>query len=332
MNAMSRVLVLVLVTACLLVPARPAGAQAPAVPAGAVAVTTMETPVYARAARLPTPLRVLPAGTRTRVVTTNGGWVQIAFDDPQWGERFGWVEERQLRVDRSATLPPPSQPRPGVVPGDGRRTPSPPAAEPSPRSGTPPRAAAPLAPSGPRVRLVGGVTFMQMAASEAFDAVTGSSTVLHYGGGLQAVDVWKHLFVEGTFEYAQADGERVFVFQDEVFPLGIPVEVTMAPLDVVAGWRFATRSPITPYVGGGYTSLWYQETATFAEADDDVDERFDGYLVMGGVEVRASRWVHVRGEVRYRDVPDALTGGAAEAFGESSLGGFAFGVKVAIGR
>jgi hypothetical protein len=203
---------------------------------------------------------------------------------------------------------------------------------PAPRTAAPAAPRAPALPTGPRARLVGGITFMQMQAGDAFEAVTGSSNVLHYGGGVQGVDLWKHLFVEGTFEYANPDGERVFVFEGEAFPLGIPLEVTMTPLDVVAGWRFVTRSMVTPYVGGGFTSVGYKETSEFAEPDDDLDERFNGYLVVGGVEVRASRLVHVRGEVRYRDVPNALTGGVAAAFGEESLGGFAFGVKVAIGK
>ena len=326
MAVMLRALVLVLALAgpCSVSPAL---AQAPAIATVAVGFTLAEAPVYARAERLPTPLRVLPRNTRVRVLQVRGGWAQISFDDPQWGERYGWVEERLLRVDRTVAPTPPEQDRARVAPGDARR---PPAAGTSAA-----QAAASRRPPAnqPGARVIGGISFMRMAAAEGFEAVTGSSTILHYGGGVQGYDVWKHLFVEGTIEYGPADGERVFVHEGEVFPLGIPLEVTMLPIDMVAGWRFASRSPITPYVGGGYSLVNYRESSEFAEEGDDLDEWHSGFVVMGGIEVRASRLIAIRGEAKYREVPGGLDGGgAASALGETSLGGFAFGVKVAIGR
>ena len=38
------------------------------------------------------------------------------------------------------------------------------------------------------------------------------------------------------------EGERAFVFNDEVIPLGIPVDVTVTPIEISAGWRFRLRS------------------------------------------------------------------------------------------
>ncbi len=48
----------------------------------------------------------------------------------------------------------------------------------------------------------------------------------------------------------------------QVFPLGIPTEVTMTPLEVAAGWRFRPLlGRIRPHLGAGYTRLRYEETA-----------------------------------------------------------------------
>ena len=131
------------------------------------------------------------------------------------------------------------------------------------------------------------------------------------------------------------DGERAFVFNDEVFQLGIPLKITMTPIDVVGGWRIGVggRHPYATYLGAGVTSVTYKETADFAGAGDDVDERRTGFVALLGVEVSVSKWIHVRGEGRYRRVTDILgVGGVSAAFEEDQLGGFGGGVKFVIGR
>ena len=88
-----------------------------------------------------------------------------------------------------------------------------------------------------------------------------------------------------------------------------------------------------PYVGGGIGSLKFEETSDFAEADENVSERFTSYHVVGGMEYAATRWLFVGGEVRYTSVPDALGApGIAAEFDESNLGGVSVAVKVLIGR
>jgi opacity protein-like surface antigen len=120
---------------------------------------------------------------------------------------------------------------------------------------------------------------------------------------------------------------------DAVFPLGIPLKVTMTPLDVVAGWRSAPAGRIVTYGGAGFTSMAYTETSDFADTGENVDERYKGWVVLGGVEVRAAAWVHVRGEVRYRQVPNVLgSGGVSAAYDETKLGGVGVALKVAFGR
>lgn len=186
-----------------------------------------------------------------------------------------------------------------------------------------------------RIGVRGLATFgvSQMAATDSFEAVLGSSTLSDWGGGGQVTNLWRGLFAEVTFSRAEETGERVFVDSGTVYPLGIPLTMTMSTIDVTAGYRFLRGSRFVPYVGGGYTSAAYEETSPFAQAGDDVDDRFGGFVVTGGVEVRTFNWLHVRGEARYRKIPDALGGGGVSAvYGDDSLGGIRFGVLLAVGR
>ncbi len=174
---------------------------------------------------------------------------------------------------------------------------------------------------------------VRMDASDSFDAIFGTSTLSEVGGGVQVTNVWRGVFAEVTGGRSKKRGERAFVHEGTVFPLGIRLDATITPLDIVAGYRFNRRGVLIPYVGGGYTSVAYRETSPFAESGDDVDERYGGLVALAGVEARALSWLHVRGEARYRRVPDALgRGGVSAAFGEDELGGWRFGAMVGIGR
>ena len=58
-----------------------------------------------------------------------------------------------------------------------------------------------------------------------------------------------------------------------------------------------------------------------------------GYLVLGGVEVRAHRWVGVSVDVQYTKVTGILGGaGISKELGENNLGGTAVRVKALVGR
>ena len=126
-------------------------------------------------------------------------------------------------------------------------------------------------------------------------------------------------------------GERVFVFEGEVFPLGLTDTVTLIPIDVTAGYRFATRTRLTPYVAGGVGLLRYSEEA---ESSTEIDsEDFLSLHAAGGVEYPLTKWLAVAGEVQYRAVRKALgSEGVGNEFGESDLGGISVCVKVLFGR
>jgi opacity protein-like surface antigen len=183
------------------------------------------------------------------------------------------------------------------------------------------------------VRGFGSFGNIVFTAQDSFDAVLGQPSGPIYGGGGQVLLPFG-IYAEVSFRQFKRTGERVFVGpDDEVFPLGIPLQVTIQPLDITAGWRAARWGRFVPYGGGGFSSYRYKETSDFADPGDDVDERFTGFHVVGGAEYLVLRWIAVGGEVSWSTIPDALgQGGASAAFGEDDLGGTTFRLKISVGR
>lgn len=179
--------------------------------------------------------------------------------------------------------------------------------------------------------MVGGMNF---DAAQSFDAIFGSSSGTIVGGGAEVGLPWGGLYVGvGAWRF-NADGERVFVSGSEVFPLGIPLSVEITPVEVTGGWRFKNLwSRFVPYAGAGWSSYAYTETSEFAAAGEDVDERFNGWHILGGAEFRIARWLGIGGEIAFSSVPDALgAGGASGAFDETDLGGTSYRLKISVGR
>jgi opacity protein-like surface antigen len=179
---------------------------------------------------------------------------------------------------------------------------------------------------------VGGTTF---TASDSFTTVLGSASGPVIGGG-GGVVLPSNIFVNVRASRFRQQGRRVFVLDREVFDLGIENTVTVTPVELTGGYRFRFgRGRVLPYAGGGVGWYRYQETDEFAEAADEVDERFTGYHVMGGVDIPILKWLGAAAEVEWARVPDALgqnPNSVSAAFGETDLGGTTFRVKVVIGR
>ena len=178
---------------------------------------------------------------------------------------------------------------------------------------------------------IGSRTF---TAAESFEAILGTSTGVVFGGGADGV------FGNGVFGSVRASrfrksGERVFLFQGERFPLGIPTTVTVTPLEFTGGYRFRQNRRVIPYGGGGIGFHRYDEASEFAADAENVNEVFTGYHLLGGAEVRLTPWVGAAGELQWTTVPGALGDeptGVASHFDETNLGGVTFRVKVVIGR
>ena len=64
-----------------------------------------------------------------------------------------------------------------------------------------------------------------------------------------------------------------------------------------------------------------------------MSERHIGYLIVGGVEVRVSKWVLADAGVQYTHVPGILgVDGFSKDAGDDDLGGTAFRFKISVGR
>ena len=200
----------------------------------------------------------------------------------------------------------------------------------------PARAPAPAPPArGLAVRGYGEGGIHWFAATDTFEAVLGSSSGPIFGGGVEAL--WnRRLSISVDVSRFQATGERVFVFNDEVFPLGIETRVDIVPMAINVAYRLERpRRTLTPFVGGGVNWHRYRETSDFADDGEDVSATYSGLHALGGVEWRASRYLAVGGVGRWISVRDALGDeptSAAAAFDEHDLGGFDLRVRIVVGR
>jgi len=84
------------------------------------ATVTTNAPIYAAAQETPTPLRVAAVGSRLRVVSTEGDWVQVEYNDPQLGRRVGWVLRHYISLTSQDLRPmdlsvPEAQPLPSAA-------------------------------------------------------------------------------------------------------------------------------------------------------------------------------------------------------------------------
>lgn len=178
---------------------------------------------------------------------------------------------------------------------------------------------------------IGSTTF---TATRSFEAVLGTARGRVFGGGVEA-DFPQRIFVNLRASRFRRTGERVFLFNGERFGLGIPSTVTVTPLELSGGYRFDYGWRVVPYGAAGIGWHLYDETSQFAEAAENVRERFRGYHIVGGADFRMARWIGTAAEAQWTTVPDALGGdpdGVSSEFKESNLGGVTVRVKVVIGR
>jgi hypothetical protein len=269
------------------------------------------------------------------VVGRQGDWLEVVVPaGSSQDRRTALISIKQVTLS-SGTLPPdgttsaatpasrpsglPPLPLPGQRPGT---------AAPGQRPGGP--AARPLPPLDAGVRGFGDVSYHFFTAHDTFKAVLDQPGGPFFGGGAE-FRLRQGPFVQVAGRFFRKTGERVFVLDDEVFPLGIENEVTITPIEFTAGWRFRSRGAI-PYVGGGGGIYRLKETSEFEDPLETVDEQFTSYHVLAGAEFRGRGWVAGAIEFQYTLVRDSLTGGLADIYDEHDLGGFDLRFKIVIGR
>jgi opacity protein-like surface antigen len=176
---------------------------------------------------------------------------------------------------------------------------------------------------------------MRFTASDSFDATFGSPVGVVFGGG-GGVVLPQKIFIDARASRFKKDGERVLVSDGEIFPLGITSTVTITPFEISAGYRFGRATDnVRPYAGGGISWYRYEQTDQFATPDENVNETYTGFHLLGGAEFRVSRWLGIAGEAAWTTVPDGLgqePTSIGTQFDETDLGGVTFRAKVVIGR
>ena len=183
------------------------------------------------------------------------------------------------------------------------------------------------------VRGFGDVGATIFTAAESFAAILGSRTGPVFGGGVEVVLPQRGFIGLRASRFRQT-GERVFISDGERFGLGIPTTVMLTPVQITGGYRFPRVAGLTPYAGAGPGWYRYTETSEFAAGDEDVNERFSGFHILGGAEFQLARWLSLGGELQWATVPDAIGNDAnsvAREFSESDLGGTTVRVKVVVG-
>lgn len=163
-----------------------------------------------------------------------------------------------------------------------------------------------------------------MAASQSFDAVTGSSMMFGYGGGVTITNVWRDLFIRGAVTLASTSGQRMNIVDGVPFETGFPVDIGQRAIEVGGGWRIAAKNPkLFYYVGGGLVFLHHSESSDFLLPDENTRENIMGFFAMGGFEylLGSKAYLGIEGQWRSASAPVGF-GGAMAQFGESNLGGF----------
>lgn len=159
---------------------------------------------------------------------------------------------------------------------------------------------------------------------KTFDAVLGTERFTLLGGGVEIV-VKRRWIARGQFTRFSDTGTRVFVDSNRtVFPLNIPLDVTIDVTELSGGYRFLAKPRWGAYAAAGRTSYKLIEESN-GERDRDSGS---GWHLLGGVDVRPHKWIVTAAEVQWTTTKNIFGAGAAEALGESRLGGLRFAFRI----
>jgi opacity protein-like surface antigen len=186
-----------------------------------------------------------------------------------------------------------------------------------------------------RLALRGTLTYgvLDFNASETFTSVLGDSSAPIFTAGGQLLFP-NGVFVEATTGKLEEDGQRVIVnAAGQLVNTGQPLTINLRPIEITGGWRYGGWWHFAPYAGAGYSAYRYQELSEFAGPGENIDERFDGFHIVGGVEYLPLRWLAIGGELAWSSIPDAIgERGRSALFNETNLGGTTLRVKLTLGQ
>jgi opacity protein-like surface antigen len=202
------------------------------------------------------------------------------------------------------------------------------AAQDSTRERKPGQAA--LAPREPLYTIDAHIQFgrLSLTARDSFSAILGSSSGQVFGAGAEFA-LRSGLFVRADVSYFRDEGERVETIDGEIVPLGIPLTLSLTPIEFSGGYRFSAirfgrrgQVRLVPFAGAGAGTVRFREETDDSHPDEQASERFASYHWLIGLDVPLGRRVAIGTELTRRWVRDGLgSGGISEAFGETDLGG-----------
>jgi Outer membrane protein beta-barrel domain len=178
---------------------------------------------------------------------------------------------------------------------------------------------------------------LSQTARDSFAAILGNSSGQVFGAGAELA--FRHgVFVRADVSYFRDDGERVEMVDGEIVPLGIPVTLSLTPIEFSGGYRFSAftfgrrgQLRLVPFVGAGAGVVRFREETDDEHPDESTSERFTSYHVLVGLDVPLGKRVAIGGELTRRWVRDGLgSGGISQSFGETDLGGTTMWTRVRV--
>jgi len=67
-------------------------------------VTVEDAPLFVAKDERRVPLRTAKQGSRLKVVTDDGDWLLVEFEDPQWGRRQGYIQKRHIQAETAVPV------------------------------------------------------------------------------------------------------------------------------------------------------------------------------------------------------------------------------------
>jgi opacity protein-like surface antigen len=173
-------------------------------------------------------------------------------------------------------------------------------------------------------------------ATQSFKAILGSPAGPVFGGGVE-VGLTRDVFLSVAASRFRRTGQRVFVFQNQVFKLDVSDTISVTPLQISAGYRFRGRRPrrFVPYAGGGIGWYRFSETSAHSTSADDAKMTNAGYHLLAGAETPIRRWAAAAVDAQWSSVPNSLgdsATGVSSLYDEHDLGGFTLRARIIVGR
>jgi hypothetical protein len=173
------------------------------------------------------------------------------------------------------------------------------------------------------------------SASDSFVAILGRSSGLVWGAGVE-LTFGSGLFARADISFFGTQGQRVELVDGDIVPLGIPVSISLNPIEFSGGFRWPALAlggrwdvKLVPFVAAGAGVLRFREQTDEQHPEESAHEAHSSAHVLVGLDVPLGEQMAFGVELARRWVPDGLgTGGVSRALGDTDLGGSTVRVRI----